>query len=126
MRWIVSLSGEKTARAEGFKVIEFAVVFTMIETTVMCCFSLFIVFCDLLRQMERSIWIVKVPREEERLGGEEQQLGGAVKERTEGVERQVAALICRKRASRDKRRTTSARFGVVALACRVSPALHQV
>ena len=73
--------------------------------------------------MERSIWIVKVPREEERLGGEEQQLGGAVKERTEGVERQVAALICRKRASRDKRRTTSARFGVAALACRVSPSI---
>jgi hypothetical protein len=71
----------------------------------------------MLRQMERSIWIVKVPREEE-------QLGGAVKETTAGVERQVVALICRKRASRDKRRTTSTRFRTIAdIACRVSPSI---
>ena len=86
----------------------------MIVTTVMCCFSLFIVLCDNVRQMERSIWIMKVPREEE-------QLGGAAKETTAGVARQVAALICRKRASRDKRRTTSTCFSIIAdIACRLT------
>jgi hypothetical protein len=69
----------------------------MIEITVLRCFSLlFVVFCDLLSQMEHSIGIVQVPGEEVRLGGEEQL---AVQERTDGVERQVAALICRNSAA---------------------------